>query len=306
MLSSCSLCAGLADEKFQDAVRHTLTTEGFLAQNAPVGIEEGGGLTGEVSCTGNGDQVDHEVHRHCQTQASAALASDTATVAAVGYTKKDDAAMLQERLLRDWEQRQEAEMEPWEVVRDVLLTWPCSPAKEHIASCRHLLEQQVFVERWLRTSNRGGEGKVRETVRRLLKHVAWRFEYKVEGILEEDWQGHDVRHEMYVSGLDRHKRPSVTWRVSHHDAHQPRGQTPAMGARYLVCTIERARAVNPQSRHIIFICDCSGLQVFFEFGVHVVEVVKRCCCRCCRCCCVCDAVRVVPLLLRQMQMRMQM
>jgi hypothetical protein len=163
-------------------------------------------------------------------------------------------------MMKEWMQRQEAEMEPWEVVRDVLLTWPCSPTKEHIDSCRHLLQQQVFVERWLRTSNRGGTEKVEECVRRLLKHVAWRYAYKVDGILDEDWSSYDMRNEMYVSGLDRQYRPSVTWRVSQHDPHLPRGQTPALGARYLVCTIERARAVNPQSRHIIFICDCSGLQ----------------------------------------------
>ena len=101
------------------------------------------------------------------------------------------------QLVREFEVRQQAEMEPWEVVRDVLLTWPCGPEKEYIAKCSHLINQQVWVERWLRTSNRGGSGKVEETVRRLLKHVAWRSAYGVEGILQEDWSAHDARNEMY-------------------------------------------------------------------------------------------------------------
>jgi len=131
----------------------------------------------------------------------------------------------------------------------------------------------VWVERWLRTSNRGGAGKVEETVRRLLKHVAWRFSYRVEGILDEDWSAYDVRNEMFVSGLDRQLRPSVTWRVSQHDPQAVPGQTPATGARFLVCTIERARAVNPDSRHIIFICDCSALQwKNFEHAMFVEAV----------------------------------
>jgi hypothetical protein len=131
----------------------------------------------------------------------------------------------------------------------------------------------VWVERWLRTSNRGGTHKVEETVRRLLKHIAWRFEYSVDGILEEDWGPHDKRDEMFVSGLDRHQRPSVTWRVAKHDAKLPVGQTPQLGARYLVCTIERARAVNPASRHIVFICDCSGLQwKNFEHAMFIEAV----------------------------------
>jgi hypothetical protein len=50
---------------------------------------------------------------------------------------------MQEIIVREWEVKQEAEMEPWEVVRDILLTWPTSPEKEHIGCCRHLLEQQV-------------------------------------------------------------------------------------------------------------------------------------------------------------------
>ncbi|MGB1603842.1 MAG: hypothetical protein ACPIOQ_64520, partial [Promethearchaeia archaeon] len=33
------------------------------------------------------------------------------------------------QLVREFEVRQQAEMEPWEVVRDVLLTWPCGPEK---------------------------------------------------------------------------------------------------------------------------------------------------------------------------------
>ena len=65
----------------------------------------------------------------------------------------------------------------------------------------------------------------------------------------------------------------MTWRVSRHDANLPRGQTPQLGARYLVCTIERARLVNPGSRHMIFICDCSGLQwKNFEHAMFVEAV----------------------------------
>ncbi len=138
--------------------------------------------------------------------------------------------------------------------------------------------------------------------------------------MEEDWAAYDARNEMFVAGLDRQGRPSVTWRVSRHEPDQPAGQvlkltcftgtkaqkykstntdargrqTPALGARYLVCTIERARAVNPSSRHIIFICDCSGLQwKNFEHAMftEAVGMLQVCACVCvCVCLSVCVCV----------------
>ena len=252
-----AMVAGLTQPEFENNIRHTMATEGLLSAGA-----------GKVAASEHGGRGLADA-----SMATDALRQGDAVLHAALPPGTPQDACWQEKMMAEWLQRQEAEMEPWEVVRDVLLTWPCSPTKEHIDSCRHLIQQQVFVERWLRTSNRGGTGKVEETVRRLLKHVAWRYEYKVDGILDEDWSAHDVRNEMYVSGLDRHRRPSVTWRVSQHDPNLPRGQTPALGARYLVCTIERARAVNPLSRHIIFICDCSGLQwKNFEHAMFVEAV----------------------------------
>jgi len=104
---------------------------------------------------------------------------------------------------------------------------------------------QVFVERWLRTSNRGGAGKVEETIRRLIKHVAWRYQYKVDSIMEEDWAAHDARNEMFVAGLDRQGRPSVTWRVSRHEPAQPAGQvlklTCFTGTKVQILTLEEGR-----------------------------------------------------------------
>jgi hypothetical protein len=256
-----TLLIGMSQPEFEDTVRNSLLTEGFL----PAGSDGGS----HVAASGDGGRESKHRQDALVGVAAEARRQDTTTEGERQENVSPQASLppgipqdawRQEQMMKEWMQRQEAEMEPWEVVRDVLLTWPCSPTKEHIDSCRHLLQQQVFVERWLRTSNRGGTEKVEECVRRLLKHVAWRDAYKVDGILNEDWSTYDMRNEMYVSGLDRQNRPSVTWRVSQHDPNLPRGQTPALGARYLVCTIERARAVNPQSRHIIFICDCSGLQ----------------------------------------------
>ena len=275
-----AMLAGLSNPAFEESLRHTMPVEGFVLP-----IEGAGGGAGAAacleqparrplnaaSCEGVGGALRSSllpVELSLDTQGSEALeCSDQ------GSQRGSVDQEVFDQIFSEWKERGEAEMEPWEVVRDVLLTWPCSPTKEHVAKCSHLLERRVFVERWLRTSNRGGTGKVEETVRRLLKHVAWRYDYRVEGIMDEDWAAYDARNEMFVSGLDRQLRPSVTWRVSQHDPHSVKGQTPAMGARYLVCTIERARAVNPESRHIIFICDCSALQwKNFEHAMFVEAV----------------------------------
>ena len=157
-----TLLIGMSQPEFEDTVRNSLLTEGFL----PAGSDGGS----HVAASGDGGRESKHRQDALVGVAAEARRQDTTTEGERQENVSPQASLppgtpqdawWQEQMMKEWMQRQEAEMEPWEVVRDVLLTWPCSPTKEHIDSCRHLLQQQVFVERWLRTSNRGGTERSR-------------------------------------------------------------------------------------------------------------------------------------------------
>ena len=88
------------------------------------------------------------------------------------------------------------------------------------------------------------------------------------------------RGEMYVTGVDREGRPSWTWRCSLHDASL---STPELGARYLVCTLERTWRVNPMAEKMVVMCDCGNLKYNnYEHQVclNLCSVYPGCLCMC--------------------------
>ena len=82
------------------------------------------------------------------------------------------------------------------------------------------------------------------------------------GIMDEDWSDHDTRGEMYPSGVCKAGRPTWTWNVWKH-GYAANGveanATPEMGARYLVCVLERVWAMNPAATRHNAILNCRNM-----------------------------------------------
>ena len=139
-----SMVTGLSNETFTTGLANTLETEGFLlVQNA---APHGRNPKEAVADTCARERQEQDVGPRERVGAPA-LRLRTDVVEGVGEgVLVVESEVLYAKLLREFSEQQEAVMEPWEVVRDVLLTWPCGPHKEQIESCRYLLEQQVWVE----------------------------------------------------------------------------------------------------------------------------------------------------------------
>lgn len=143
-------------------------------------------------------------------------------------------------------------LEPWEVLRDALLSYPCPQQRADVEKYRKMCCHKAWLNRWII----GSEMDPAYAMRRILVHLKWRQDYKLDTIMDEDWSEFDARGEMTVSGVDRDGRPTWTWNCNKHDARQ---QTPEMAARYLICTLERAWAVNPQANRLNVLCNCRNL-----------------------------------------------
>jgi hypothetical protein len=69
---------------------------------------------------------------------------------------------------------------------------------------------------------------VKSAAKRLLAHVQWRKDYKMDTIMHEDWSIQDELGEMYVSGIDKWGRPTMTWKLGMYKASN---QTPQNAVR---------------------------------------------------------------------------
>jgi hypothetical protein len=78
------------------------------------------------------------------------------------------------------------------------------------------------------THNIYGICAVKSAAKRLLAHVQWRKDYKMDTIVQEDWSNHDQRGEMYTSGIDKWGRPTMTWKLGMYKA---ANQTPQNAVR---------------------------------------------------------------------------
>jgi hypothetical protein len=58
--------------------------------------------------------------------------------------------------------------------------------------------------------------------------MIWRKDYKLNSITEEDWTAQNERGEMYVSGLDKEGRPTMTWKLG---LYKSSNQTPQNAVR---------------------------------------------------------------------------
>uniref|UniRef100_A0A7S4N1C8 CRAL-TRIO domain-containing protein n=1 Tax=Guillardia theta TaxID=55529 RepID=A0A7S4N1C8_GUITH len=149
------------------------------------------------------------------------------------------------------EQYESAAPQTWETVRDNLLGMDMLPHRLHVRASEEMIRRKAFVLRWLRSSKPPMD--VQQTTERLLKHLRWRYDEGINDIQNEDWEDFDADRDLYVSGLDRCNRPSCTWHIA-----KAKGRKPERVARYLICMIERARAVNPDADGINFLFDCTG------------------------------------------------
>lgn len=143
------------------------------------------------------------------------------------------------------------EEEPWEAVRDALLTWE-GPERAHVDVWRAHLSRKGFVTRWL-TSSKGDANLAAE---RLMKHLKWRCDWGLHRMGDEDWACEDAKGEMYVAGVDREGRAAMTWRLG---LFRPKDRTPYEHVRYLVCNMERTWDVTPFADHMNVIVDCRGI-----------------------------------------------
>eukprot|EP00960_Hanusia_phi_P005593 162226-Hanusia_phi.AAC.1 len=144
-----------------------------------------------------------------------------------------------------------ASLQAWEQVRDNLLGMDTDPHRLHVSANEEILRRRAFVMRWLRSSHPPMD--VQQTTDRLLKHLKWRYDEGINEIQNENWEEFDADGDLYVSGLDKFNRPSCTWRIA-----KAKRRKPQAVVRYLICTIERARAVNPDADGINFLFDCTG------------------------------------------------
>lgn len=163
-----------------------------------------------------------------------------------------------------------SDMEDWEIVRDALMAWP-GPEQSDVLSAQHCVSRKAFTQRWVNASKQN----LADCAQKLMKHCVWRRESHIDKVWEEDWSEFEKRGEMYVSGVDKHGRPSCTWRVALHDANFA---TPEQYTRFLITIVERTRSVNPDAERIHFILDCSGMSfssydhnMFLLCAKHVQE-----------------------------------
>jgi len=149
------------------------------------------------------------------------------------------------------------DLEPWEYMREALLSWP-GPERANVDKYRAMLCHPAWIKRWLKACG----GDVTWAMQRVLTHLEWRQEFKVDTIMSEDWTEYDKRLEMYPSGICKAGRPTWTWNVSKH-GYVANGiapnDTPEMGARYLVLTLERTWAMNPAAPRFNTICNCHDM-----------------------------------------------
>lgn len=152
------------------------------------------------------------------------------------------------------------ELETWEYMREALLSWP-GPERENIDKYRAMICHEAWIRRWLHAC----AGDAKWAMTRILNHLQWRQEYKVDDILDEDWSQYDKRAEMYPSSICKAGRPTWTWNVAKHayasNGVEPNG-TPEMGARYLVLTLERVWAMNPSANRMNVICNCRDMGIY--------------------------------------------
>ena len=149
------------------------------------------------------------------------------------------------------------QLEPWQFMREALLSWP-GPERDNVDKYRAMVCHQVWLQRWLTACG----GDVVWAMKRILTHLEWRQEYRVDSIMDEDWSDYDRRHEMYPSGICKAGRPTWTWNVAKHSMESngvPPNATPELGARYLVLTLERVWAMNPSAPQLNTICNCEGM-----------------------------------------------
>eukprot|EP00960_Hanusia_phi_P075738 768461-Hanusia_phi.AAC.2 len=142
-----------------------------------------------------------------------------------------------------------ANAKTWEIMRDALLTWP-GPERSDIDLYREMI------------CHKGSSNDPVWALKRILTHLKWRQEYRVDTIMEEDWADYDKRGEMYPCGLDKDGRPTWTWNTQKHGRtvnSVPPNSSPEMGARYLICTLERTWAMNPSADRMNVICNCENL-----------------------------------------------
>jgi hypothetical protein len=147
--------------------------------------------------------------------------------------------------------------EPWEYMREALLSWP-GPERANVDKYRAMLCHPAWIKRWLKAC----DGDMVWAMKRVLTHLEWRQEFKVDNIMSEDWAEYDRRFEMYPSGICKAGRPTWTWNIFKHgyvaNGIQPNA-TPEMGARYLILTLERTWAMNPAANRFNTICNCHGM-----------------------------------------------
>ena len=157
------------------------------------------------------------------------------------------------------------EDEDWRTVRDALLTWQ-GGEREYVDRWRPHICRKNFVGRWVSSA----KGDLEVATRRLLKHLKWRCEWGLDEIADADWAKEDARGELYVGGVDREGRGTMTWKLGEFKA---KGRTPREIVGYLVYVMERTWAVTPLADHMNVILDCQGIGLdTYDHGTVILAV----------------------------------
>ena len=143
-------------------------------------------------------------------------------------------------------------------------TFPLKPHTECVRLCdTHAAFVSSDLELW--RFLQGCDRNLAEAREYVLKHLAWREEYKIDGILDEDWSAIEAEGWLYGRGENREGCPCVVFRVNRHN---PKKHSVETCVRYFVYVLEKTlQRRMPQSpsknplRKIVALFDCYGVKM---------------------------------------------
>jgi len=113
------------------------------------------------------------------------------------------------------------------------------------------MEKSIFLVKWLRANN----FDVNAAVEKLVKHIEWRAENKIDKIDDEDWQDFQEKFTYTLGGADKEGRPLVQmiikdWNVTIAMASGQGDRLTRWFYRYMEASTKRVRSLQKEGKKI--------------------------------------------------------